>query len=192
MTTPSISTSSSPNWQQIVRPLTGLIIAGVTLIAARSFLALEHNGATRWLIICMCVIALLEAALGRRYLLAISTTAVITSYWALYAVASGSLPVAYAAIGYALFCSIVVWQSSLLHQRSDGVVLIAIAAASFVTSSYIPSSIIVSTAVAIIPFVLLLPLVLTKERCTATQYGIMLGLLLIAAICMTSSAILFT
>ncbi len=192
MTTPSISTSSSPNWERTVRPLTGVVIASVTLIAARSFLLLERNSTTRWLIICMCVIALLEAAVGRRYLLVISTTAVITSYWALYAVASGSLPVTYAAIGYALFCSVVVWQSSLLHKRSDRVVLIAIAAASFVTSSYIPSSIIVSTVVAIIPFVLLLPLVLTNEECTVAQYGTMLGLLLIAAICMTSSAILFT
>jgi|GEM_PF-4145885 len=192
MTTQSISILSSPNWQRFIRRTVSVILLVSLVVAGRLFLQLENDGSTRWLIAGLCIIATLQLLLLNQPLLGISCYIVLTCYWLLFIVASGSLPLFASAALAGLLGGCVVWQSRLWRRPEDISLITIIFGCSVVTSSFVPASLIVSTTVAVVPFVLLLPLVLTREHCSRIQYLTMLGIIILAAWSVTSSAILFT
>lgn len=153
---------------------------------------IEPDGGTRWLVFVMCGIAIAQITLARQYLLGIACYALLISYWLLFVVVSGGLSPLVAALIGGFLSGVAVWQGSG-HSLSDDIVLLSVLlGGSLITSSYIPASLIASTTVAIVPFVLLLPLILTRERCSQFQYLTLLGIVVLAAWSITSSAILFT
>lgn len=168
------------------------IVGVTTVVATRTFMAIEQTSSVRWLVIGILGAALVEIILAKRYLLAIATYAVLVSYWLFFVVANGGLPLFIAAAVSMLLCGGAVWLSQLTTKPSDIVLVVAVIGSGFVTSSFVPASLIVVTTAAIIPFALSLPLILTKEQCTNLQYLGLLAIILLAGWSVTSSAILFT
>lgn len=189
---PLTSTLSSPSWPIVKRVGLGAVVLVTLSVAGRLFIQIEHDGGTRWLVFILCVVAALQAGLSRQYLLAIACYTLLICYWLLFIIASGALSLFGSALLATALCAASIWLSRLWQHVNDIALPAVILCGGIITSSYLPASLIVSTTVAIVPFVLLLPLTLTKERCSHFQYLTLLGIMVLAAWSVTSSAILFT
>lgn len=192
MTTQSISISFSPKLQRFSRRAVAVFLILSTIGAGRLFIAVERDGITRWLIFILCIVAILQMTVYRQPLLAISCYLVLICYWLLFLVANGGIALFAAAVIGGALGGCAVWFNHLWQNKTAVALIVAIVGCGIVTSSYVPTSLIVSTTVAVAPVLLLLPLVLTRERCSNAQYLTLLFILVLAAWSVTSSAILFT
>lgn len=189
----TITSTSTSSYRKEIRQEWGWLIFGVTgVVATLFFFALERSAGERWLIGFILILALWQKATYKQPLLLIGCYTLTLLYTALYIINSGWLPFWLVIPLIAGLSPLSLTANALTLDRTSYYLFSLLTLLGMLTCLYLPTNLICQATVAALPFMLLLPVVLTEKRLHSGQYFGFGLILLAAAIIITSTATFFS